>query len=398
MNFSSLIVFLAGAILPSFVIALLATYGIRRNAARFGLIDKPNERKVHTTPTPLGGGLGIWLGVIATFAAGQLVLSLVTTQTSLHSLVPEFAQPHLSGLAIQSRKLWILLGAGTILTLLGLADDRRGLPWQFRLGVQFAVASACVAGVSNLQLTAFIASPWFTGTLSVLWIVALVNSFNMLDNMDALSGGVATIAAGMLVAVLLLLPDPENRGPQLFVAGWLLVLIGGILGFLWHNWPPAKIFMGDAGSYFIGFCIAVATLLATYTGYQEGGKHAILTPLCVMAVPLYDMVTVIVIRLKNGKSPFQPDKNHFSHRLVDLGLSRFQAVLTVYLTTATCGLGALLLHRVDTIGAVVIMMMVGSILLLIAILEATARRTIRSQEPGARSQEPGVSVQGSRGP
>lgn len=381
MNLSSLVIFLAGAILPSFFIALLATFGIRRNAARFGLIDNPGERKVHTAPMPLGGGLGIWLGVIATFAIGQLALSLVTTQTSLQSLVPEFAQPHLSGLVVQSRKLWILLASGTVLALLGLADDRRGLAWQLRLGVQFAVAIFCVAAVNNLRLTAFIDNPWLTGGLSVLWIVALINSFNMLDNMDALSGGVATIAAGMLAAVMLLATDPENRGPQLFVAGFLLVLVGGILGFLVHNRPPAKIFMGDAGSYFIGFCIAVATLLATYTDYEGGRKHAILTPLCVMAVPLYDMVTVIFIRLKNGKSPFQPDKNHFSHRLVDLGLTKPQAVLMVYLTTATCGLGALLLHRVDTIGAVIIMLMIGSVLLLIAILEATARRTIRKQGP-----------------
>ncbi|MEX2025858.1 MAG: MraY family glycosyltransferase, partial [Pirellulaceae bacterium] len=283
MNSQSLLLFLAGAILPSFVISLLATYVIRTNAVRFGLIDKPGERKVHTTPTPLGGGLGIWLGVVATFAAGQLALWLVTTQTSLQDWIPEFAQPHLGGLALQARKLWILLAAGTALAALGLLDDRRGLPWQLRLGLQFAIAAACVALVNNLQLTAFIASPWLTGALSVLWIVALINSFNMLDNMDGLSGGVAAIAAGILAAVMLLATDAENRGPQLFVAGFLLVLVGSILGFLFHNRPPAKIFMGDAGSYFIGFCIAVATLLATYTDYEGGRQHAIFTPLCVMA-------------------------------------------------------------------------------------------------------------------
>jgi UDP-GlcNAc:undecaprenyl-phosphate GlcNAc-1-phosphate transferase len=381
MNLQSLLLFLSGAILPSFVISLVATWVVRTNAARFGLIDRPNERKVHTTPTPLGGGLGIWLGVIVTFALGQLALTIVTARSDLHAFVPEFAQPHLAGLAVQSRKLWILLGAGTVLTLLGLADDRRGLPWQFRLAVQFGVAAFCVAAVNNLQLTAFIPNPWVTGVLSILWIVALVNSFNMLDNMDALSGGVATIAGGILSTVMLLTPDPESRGSQLFVAGFLLVLVGAILGFLVQNRPPAKIFMGDAGAYFVGFCIAVATLLATYTGYQGGRRHAVLTPICVMAVPLYDLVTVILIRLKNGKSPFHPDKNHFSHRLVDLGLTRPQAVLTVYLTTATCGLGGLLLHRVDAVGALIVALLVVCVLVLVAILEATARRTIRQREP-----------------
>jgi UDP-GlcNAc:undecaprenyl-phosphate GlcNAc-1-phosphate transferase len=231
--------------------------------------------------------------------------------------------------------------------------------------------------VPNLRLTAFLPYPLITGALSVLWIVALINAFNMLDNMDGLSAGVAAIAGSMLAAVMLLAPDPETNRPQLFVAGLLLVLVGSLLGFLWHNRPPASIFMGDSGSYFIGFMIAAATLLASYTSYHGSQRHAILAPLCVMAVPLYDMLTVIWIRLASGKSPFAADKNHFSHRLVDLGLNKTQAVLTVYLTTATCGLAALLLHRVDRLGAVLIMLLVACVLSLVAILETTARRTIK---------------------
>jgi len=119
--------------------------------------------------------------------------------------------------------------------------------------------------------------------------------------------------------------------------------------------------------------IAAATLLASYTGYQSERRHAILAPLCVMAVPLYDMLTVILIRLRAGRSPFEADKNHFSHRLTDLGQTKQQAVLTIYLLTATCGLGALLLHRVDTLGAVLIMLLIGCVLWLVAILETTAR-------------------------
>jgi UDP-GlcNAc:undecaprenyl-phosphate GlcNAc-1-phosphate transferase len=209
------------------------------------------------------------------------------------------------------------------------------------------------------------------------WIVVLINAFNMLDNMDGLSAGVAAIAAAILAAVMLMSPDPLTGQPQLFKSGLLLVLVGAVMGFLWHNRPPATIFMGDCGSYFIGFMIAVATLLASYTGYHSSQRHAILAPILVMAVPLYDMATVILIRLRSGTSPFAADKNHFSHRLVDLGLTKSQAVLTIYLTTATCGLGALLLHRVDATGAVLIILLIGCVLGLIAILESTARRTIR---------------------
>ena len=374
----SLVLFIAGSIAPSLIIALLATYAIRRYAAAWGLIDQPGERKVHTTPTPRGGGLAIWLGVVGTFAVAQLVLWLTETMPAARAIVPEFAREYLPGIWSQAAKLWILLGAGTALTLLGLIDDRSGLAWQLRLAVEFGVAALCVWLVPNLRLTAFIEAPWLTGGLSVLWIVALVNSFNMLDNMDALSGGVAAIAASMLAAVLLLAPDPATNRPQLFVAGLLLVLVGAIVGFLWHNRPPAAIFMGDSGAYFIGFMIAAATLLASYTGYQsEQKRHAILAPLCVMAVPLYDMTTVILIRFRAGRSPFAADQNHFSHRLVDLGLSKTQAVLTVYLLTATCGLGALLLHQVETSGAVIIMLLIGCVLTLIGVLEATARRTIK---------------------
>ena len=376
----SLLLFVAGPILPSFVVALIATYAVRANAARWGLIDLPGERKVHVTPTPRGGGLAIWLGVVGTFAVGHLVLLLVQTNTGLKSQLPDFIQPHLDGIAAQSPKLWVLLAAGTLLALLGLLDDRGGLSWQLRLLVEFAVAGICVWLIPNLQLTAFIDAPLITGSLSVLWIVALINSFNMLDNMDGLSAGVAAIAASMLAAVMLLAPDPETQQPQLFVAGLLLVLVGGLLGFLWHNRPPAKIFMGDSGAYFVGFMIAAATLLASYTGYQGERRHAILAPLCVMAVPLYDMATVILIRLRAGRSPFEADKNHLSHRLTDLGLTKGQAVLTIYLLTATCGIGALLLHRVDTIGAVLIMLLIGCVLSLVAILETSARRRIRASQ------------------
>src|SRR5688572_14576043 len=378
MSTSQLLLFLAGSILPSLLIALIATRLIRTYAPKLGLMDQPNaQRKVHTSPTPLGGGIGIWLGVVGTFAVGELILVLALNVPAVANLVPEFAREHLSGIVHQSAKLWILLGAGTVLMVLGLLDDRKGLSWQVRIGVEFGVAAACVFFVKNLQLTAFMNLPWLTGLLSVLWIVGLINSFNMLDNMDGLSGGVAAISASMLAAVLLLNPDPSTNRPQLFVAGFLLVLVGAILGFLWHNKPPARIFMGDSGAYFIGFCIAVATLLATYAGYQTPKRHAILAPIVVMAVPLYDMCTVLLIRLRAGKSPFQADKNHFSHRLVDLGLTRTQAVLTVYLTTATCGLAALLLHQVELAGAIIIMLLVGCILALIGILEATARHTIK---------------------
>ena len=370
MNTSLPLWFVPAAILPSLLIAWLSAYLVRRWAPAWGLVDRPNARKVHVTPTPLGGGLSIWLAVVAPLAVGQLGLWLLTSQWISAEFLPEFVRPHVSGLWQQSCRLWVLLAAGTVLMLLGLLDDRWGLKWQLRLAVQVTVAAVCVVW-QGWGLTAFISIPAITWMLSVVWVVALVNSFNMLDNMDGLSGGIAAIAASCLAIVVL--TNPVGSGPQFFVGGLLLVFVGGLLGFLWHNRPVAKLFMGDAGSYFVGFCLAILTLLATYASYDGRSQHAILTPLCVMAVPFYDMFTVLWIRIREGRSPVQADKSHFSHRLVELGLSKGQAVLTIYLTTATCGLAALLLPRVDWVGAGIIVLMVVCVLALIAILETTGR-------------------------
>jgi UDP-GlcNAc:undecaprenyl-phosphate GlcNAc-1-phosphate transferase len=364
------------------LVSWAAAFFVRRHAPRWGLVDRPGHRKVHTTPTPLGGGLAIWLGVLVPIALGQAILwSLTTAHTGGFSLgewpLPDFIASHVSGLIAQSPRLWILLAAGTVLLVLGLIDDLRGLNWKLRLVVQIGVAAVVVWQWHGWRLTLYIDLPWLTLPISVLWIVGLINSFNMLDNMDGLSGGVAAIAASMLAVVLLLAPHPAGGEPQLFVGGFLLVLAGSLLGFLWHNRPPARMFMGDGGSYFVGFWLAMGTSMATFTGGPLP-SHAMLAPLCVLAVPLYDTATVVWIRLREGRSPFEGDKSHFSHRLVELGMTKGQAVLTIYLTTATCGLGALLLNQVNQTGAWIVLLLVGCVLTLIGVLETAGRSKRRS--------------------
>ena len=349
-------------------ISFVAVAVVRRLAEQLGLLDRPGHRKVHSVPVPLGGGIGIWFAVAVVFAAGTVAVYLVPVETSW---MPELYRTHHAGLKTQTSRLWVLLGGGTVLMFLGLADDRRGLPWQLRLGIEFCVA-AFVVYWQGLQLTAFIDVPILTGLLSVVWIVLLVNSFNMLDNMDGLSGGVAMIACTMLGLMLLARPESNTQASQLFVATMLFVMAGALLGFLFHNWPPARIFMGDAGSYFVGYWIAIATLLATYTDYRGTSQYAVLAPICILAVPLYDTFSVVWIRLRNGRSPFQGDKKHFSHRLVELGFSKKNAVLTIYLATLTCSLGSLLLTRTDLVGAGIVVAIVACMLGLIGLLEYRA--------------------------
>ncbi len=447
-----------GAVLPSFLVAWLAGFFVRAWAPRWGFVDRPGHRKVHTLPTPLGGGLAIWLGVVAPLAAGSLLLTLLPrhmanwsdsgarglsgqqghprdantrnvvkrnghtqdrkilhapargsdtagqgnsavsagarggsgesaswadSQARLDAAEPsgglgllwgpvrELVRRHAAGMRYRMPHLWALLGGGTVLMLLGLADDRYRLDWRLRLAVQTAVAIFVVS--LGWQITLYTELRWLTAGLTVLWIVGLVNAFNMLDNMDGLSAGVASIASLLLAAALLISPSAHDFRPQLFVAGLLLVLVGSLAGFLWHNRPPARLFMGDAGSYFVGYCVATATIMATYTR-DRLPTHAVLTPLCVLAVPLYDACTVVWIRLREGRSPFEGDKSHLSHRLVELGMSKVQAVLTIYLLTATCGLGALVFNQVNEAGAWVILALVGCVLLLVGILETAGRR------------------------
>ncbi|MEA1952187.1 MAG: MraY family glycosyltransferase, partial [Planctomycetota bacterium] len=285
-----------GTIIPSMLICSSAAWLLRRYGPRLGLVDRPGGHKTHAAAVPTAGGLAIWLGVVLPLAVGQIVLWLVGDvpgrgyDVALPAVLPGIVAEHIGGLLQQSGRLWTLLGGGTLLMLLGLVDDRRGLNWKTRIVVQALVALMMVR--LGWRLSLFVDMPVLTGTISVLWIVGLVNSFNMLDNMDGLSAGVAAIAAAMLAVVMLTVPAAETSGPQLFVGGFLLVLVGSLLGFLIHNRPPARIFMGDAGSYLVGYFIAMATLSATFAG-DNLPRHAILAPLCVLAVPLYDTATVV---------------------------------------------------------------------------------------------------------
>ena len=370
MTDQTLILWLAAVtLLPAAVISCVAIYPIRRFASRLGLLDRPGGRKSHASPVPLGGGLGIWLGIVLTFLVGTFVVFLLLNSPEWRDRIPPRFAEQLEGAWSKVSALWTLLAAGTVLVGLGLWDDSRGLPWWVRLAVQFGVAAFVVVGL-GYGLTAFIALPWLTTMLSIFWIVAVINSFNMLDNMDGLSGGIATIVSLSLATIMVSTPE-SARSPQWFVAALLMVVAGSILGFLWHNLPPAKIFMGDGGSYLVGFLIAVAALLATYASYDSVRPHAVFAPMCAMAVPLYDLTTVLWIRIREGRSPFEGDQSHFSHRLVAMGMSRRKAVYTIWLVTATCGLAAVLVTRVTIQSAAMVLGIVLCMLLLIGILEST---------------------------
>ena len=360
----------------AFVVSIVTTRLMRTLSPRWGLIDQPAARKVHVTPTPLGGGIGIWAGVVIPVALAQAVVYWLSGLEHSPEWLLEEIRPHLGGVTFRSGKLWGILGAGTVLSVMGLIDARRNLPWQPRLAIQVLVAVGLT--FFGVRATVFVDWPWVGYVVSVLWILCLVNSFNFLDNMDGLSAGIGLIASLMFSAILL----TALSEPRWLVASVLLILAGSLAGFLWWNWSPASIFMGDTGSYFIGLILATMTILGTfYEGAQSVGgapsigRHVILAPLCVLAVPLYDTISVMLIRLKEKRSPFQPDKSHFSHRLVELGLKPRNAVLTVHLATLTTGFGGLLLYQVPNWNsAAIVAGLIFCVLLIIAILETAGRK------------------------
>ena len=364
----------------SFILSLLLTRLVIAVAPRIGFVDKPGHRKIHHNPKPLGGGIAIFW----TFALILLGLILVHRFVLLPWVThdpQEWTETHraiMTGAAQQTPLLVGLLVATGAMHVMGLFDDRRAMGPYSKLIVQLGVTALLVCTMEWLaqetpslrlriltNLDSLGAGPAPSIALTVLWIAAITNAFNFLDNMDGLSSGIAIVCATAFLFTALLVG-------QLFVAGMLAVFIGSVLGFWCWNFPPAKIFMGDSGSLVLGFVLGVLTVRTTYLppgDVLEQTWYATLVPIIVLAVPLYDLLVVSAIRLSRGKSPFVGDTNHFSHRLVARGMSRRTAVLCIYLVTAATSVAAMLLPQVSTLGAVLILTQTLLVLGVIALLE-----------------------------
>ncbi|WP_422926489.1 MraY family glycosyltransferase [Singulisphaera sp. PoT] len=352
--------------LSAFLLSTCLCAVMRVVSPKIGLIDSPGGHKGHKKPTPLGGGVAIWLTTVIVVGIGFVVADVDG------GLLPAALLKHLGGIHERARELILILALATIVMGMGLLDDRFTLGWRIRLGVQVGLALTLVL-LGGLRVTLFwpFSHPIVGGAITVLWIVGLTNAFNMLDNMDGLSAGVGLVASALFAGAQLAVGS-------LFAPGVLLVLVGALAGFLIHNRYPARIFMGDAGSNFLGFLLGSLTVAGTYYRYNSGlSPYSVLSPLLVMAVPLYDSISVIVIRLREGRSPFLGDRRHFSHRLVDRGLTPPQAVRTIDLVTLASGLGALLLHSLDAFGACVVVGQTLCLLGVVAILEVSSPRPER---------------------
>lgn len=310
-----------------FVLALaitgVSTPWFRRTAVAMGFVDAPGSRKVHRDPTPLLGGIAIFAGAI-----------LATLLVYGGRVPQQIAGPML---------------AGALVATVGLIDDRRQVPPWIRLAVQFVAFLILIAFGIHVRLPV---PMWLNYTLTLFWILGIINAINLMDNMDGLSAGVCGVAA----AFMMLIGAMNN---QYLVAALAAAILGACVGFLRYNFAPANIFMGDAGAYFLGFWLAV---LGIQMRFPENVNFVTwMVPVMVLWIPIFDTTLVVISRLRRGIHPFTAGKDHLSHRLVARGMGSREAVLVIYLLAGIFGMVALFITQATllegyVIGATVVLL------------------------------------------
>lgn len=309
--------------------ALVVTPGVILFAAKTGAMDAPDARKVHKKPIPRIGGIGIYMA----FMAGMLVVM------SMNVLTEEV-----------SHELIGLLFGGSLIVLLGIVDDYKNLPAKVKLVGQIIAATVLVVAF-DVRID-FITDPFgdylflefMAVPATIFWIVGLTNTVNLIDGLDGLAAGVSTIACITIFLVAL-------QQDILLVAVLTAALGGAAMGFLYYNFNPARIFMGDSGSMFLGYMLAGISIIGAV---KCAATIALIVPILALGLPILDTTFAIVRRYRGGVPIFKPDKGHLHHRLLDLGFTQRQAVLLMYVISALLGLSAVALTEVSPQFAILI--------------------------------------------
>ncbi|RJQ24496.1 MAG: undecaprenyl/decaprenyl-phosphate alpha-N-acetylglucosaminyl 1-phosphate transferase [Peptococcaceae bacterium] len=330
-------------ILLAFCIAFLITPLVRRWAFKHGVLDRPNWRKVHRRAVPRLGGMAIYIS----FTAAVLLTQELTTPI-----------------------IGLLIG-GSLITLVGIVDDIRGMPARAKLVGQILAAVAVIP--FGLKV-GFLTNPFVGGNLialglfgipvTVFWLVSVTNAVNLIDGLDGLAGGTSFIAALTLAAVIWVELLQNGIFPaQQQVIFLALALAAAILGFLRYNFHPARIFLGDSGSMYLGFNLAA---LAVFGLAKSSTFISVIIPIVILGMPLMDTFFAVLRRYCKQKPIFQPDKEHLHHRLMALGLSHRQAVLCLYAVNVVLGLSAVIMTLLAPNQAMVLLIVVSIIILALA--------------------------------
>ncbi len=298
-----------------FLVALTVTAigipWVRRVAIALGFVDVPSARKAHTTPTPLLGGMAMLIGALA---AIFLVYRGRPPETVLGVML-----------------------ATSVVALVGLWDDYRPLPAWAKLAGQ--VGGVLILIYFGIQVQLPIPEP-LNIALTFLWILGITNAINFSDNMDGLSAGISAVIAGFILFLGLV-------NDQFLVAALAAALLGSCVGFLRYNFPPAQIFMGDVGSLFLGFLLAILGLQLRFP--ENSAFVTWMVPVFLFGLPIFDMTLVVVSRLRRSISPLTAGKDHTSHRLVRLGFSPRETVLFLYLICGILGMMALFVTQASVL-------------------------------------------------
>ena len=316
------------ALLTAAVVSLISTPVVRSLAFRVGAVDVPKDnRRMHNHPIPRMGGLAIFFGFILS------VLLFVPLTQQLRTM---------------------LLGA-VVIVILGIFDDIYALPAMPKFMIQIAAALVAVLGgnrifgLSNINI--FSSDPywelgWLSIPISVLWIVGITNAVNLIDGLDGLACGVSTISSMTLLVIALIMAEPD-------VAMITAALAGACLGFLPYNLNPARIFMGDTGSTFLGYILAVVSIQGLFKFYTFISFAA---PFLMLGLPIFDTCFAILRRVSHGQSPMAPDRGHIHHCLIDMGFSQKQAVAMLYVISAILGLSAVVLTTAGAVRAMLFLL------------------------------------------
>lgn len=325
----------------AFIVAFSTTPIVRNLAFKIGAVDVPkDDRRMHNKPIPLMGGAAIITGFIV-----ALAFDLATT----------------SNLVKPGREILGLLVGIFLIMIEGVLDDVFTLKAKAKLALQL-VAAISVVFISGTRIEMItnpfssnpyiMLSPYISYPLTVLWIVGITNAVNLIDGLDGLAAGVSSISSLSLFIVSLLRYDMPVE-LLVYTAVITAALAGSTLGFLPFNFNPAKIFMGETGSAFLGFTLGVISIQGTLKSYAA---ISIAIPLLVLGLPLFDTTFAIIRRLISGKPIMQADRGHLHHRLIDMGLSQRQSVVIMYTASAALGLCAIVLADRGAISAIILLL------------------------------------------
>ncbi len=318
------------------VFSLVLTPLMSRLAGKLGFVDSGSKPGV--SGMPVMGGVAVFLGFAASIVAGMVIFPVLPGES-------------IADTPLSWRSVCILvLASGFLMALTGFLDDRYELSPKVKLLLHSVVV--VIAGtlfvINGAQVHLFLEGgsiAWLAAPLTLIWLLGITNSVNLLDHADGVTAGVAAISALFFAALNVIHGNPA-------VAFISVALAGASIGFLFYNFPPASIYMGDCGSNFLGFLLGIIAVLGVYTPSGSIPYLAILSPLLILAVPLVDTVMVLMYRRKHGSPLFQGDKNHLAHRLMRMGYTKRTTVVMLYIFSVILGTTALLLPTLQPYQAV----------------------------------------------